>query len=161
MNNYDGTGNYNLIKIECPNISYDLCVFLGGLAWFYQTCREFGWFQSSGSRKQPFGSSFPVTLYTDQCNDVFGANYTEEKIRNYIKETNIEFGGLYPDVEDVYLTQGGLDPWSKVGAGEAQGATIIPQASHCPDTGSISATDSPALLASKKKLIKLVAQWLA
>lgn len=134
---------------------------LGGLAWFYQTCREFGWFQSSGSRKQPFGSSFPVTLYTDQCNDVFGANYTEEKIRSYIKDTNIEFGGLYPDVENVYLVQGGLDPWSKVGAGEAQGATVIPQASHCPDSGSISATDSPALLASKKKLIKLVAEWLA
>lgn len=59
------------------------------------------------------------------------------------------------------MTHGGLDPWSKVGAGAAQGATIIPQASHCSDVGSISATDSAELRASKERVVELVAEWLA
>ncbi|XP_064550580.1 putative serine protease K12H4.7 [Drosophila montana] len=132
-----------------------------GLAWFYQTCREFGWFQSSGSTTQPFGSSFPATLYTDTCRDVFGSGYSSARIERYIRATNKKYGGVDPAVENVYMTQGGLDPWSKVGAGLAQNATIIPQASHCSDSGSISATDSPGLRAAKERLVKLVREWLA
>jgi len=58
------------------------------------------------------------------------------------------------------MTHGGLDPWSRVGAGLAQGATIISQHSHCSDLGSISATDSAELTAAKEQLDLLVAQWL-
>lgn len=38
--------------------------------WFYQTCAEFGWYQTSGSRFQPFGSNFPVELDINWCNHV-------------------------------------------------------------------------------------------
>ncbi|XP_034486001.1 putative serine protease F56F10.1 [Drosophila innubila] len=132
-----------------------------GLAWTYQTCREFGWFQSSESPNQPFGSSFPATLYTDTCHDVFGSDFAEDDIQGYIKATNDEFGGIDQNIKNLYMTHGGLDPWSKVGAGKAQGATIIPQASHCSDLGSIRVTDSPGLTAAKKRLQKLVKKWLA
>ncbi|XP_034486003.1 putative serine protease K12H4.7 [Drosophila innubila] len=132
-----------------------------GVAWTYQTCSEFGWFQSSKSPNQPFGSSFPATLYTDTCHDVFGSDFTENDIQGYIKATNDEFGGIHQNIKNLYMTHGGLDPWSKVGAGKAQGATIIPQASHCSDLGSISATDSPGLTAAKERLAELVAEWLA
>ena len=40
--------------------------------WYYQTCAEFGWFQSSGANNSMFGSSFPVNLYVQQCKDAFG-----------------------------------------------------------------------------------------
>ncbi|XP_060649837.1 putative serine protease K12H4.7 [Drosophila nasuta] len=149
---YQGAVNYYLWSKD----NYDG----DGLAWTFQTCSEFGWFQSSGSRSQPFGTNFPVTLYTDICEDVFGSDYTEAKIRALIKETNADFGGI-ESVDNVYFTQGGLDPWAKVGAGVAQGATIIPQASHCSDLGSISASDSAALRASKERVSELIAQWLA
>lgn len=43
-----------------------------GRQWFYQTCAEYGWYQTSGSRFQPFGSSFPVDLYIRWCRDVYG-----------------------------------------------------------------------------------------
>ncbi|ALC46987.1 CG18493, partial [Drosophila busckii] len=130
------------------------------IPWTYQTCSEFGWFQGSGSSRQPFGSSFPSTLYTDICHDVFGANFTLPKIQGYIDDTNAEFGGIYPNAQNLYMTHGGLDPWSKVGAGALQGATIIPQHSHCSDLGSIRKSDSAELTASKKKVKQLVRQWL-
>ncbi|XP_068152959.1 thymus-specific serine protease-like [Drosophila tropicalis] len=131
-----------------------------GLGWTYQTCNEFGWFQSSASSKQPFGDSFPATLYTDICYDVFSSNYTVANIDSKIAATNKQFGGLNPGVTNVYFVQGALDPWSKVGAGVSQGATIIPYASHCPDVESISASDSAELRASKEKLAELVIEWL-
>ncbi|XP_044569976.1 putative serine protease K12H4.7 [Drosophila ananassae] len=130
------------------------------LPWFFQTCSEFGWFQSSGSRQQPFGSSFPSKLYEDTCETVFGSKYNTAGIRANAKATNAEFGGLDNDFTNVYFVQGQMDGWRKVGAGVEQGATIIPYASHCPDGGSISASDSPELVASKQKIIALVAQWL-
>lgn len=39
--------------------------------WFYQTCAQFGWYQTSRSDDQPFGSLFPVELYLTMCADVF------------------------------------------------------------------------------------------
>lgn len=132
--------------------------FLAGLGWFYQTCRQFGWFQSSANKNQPFGSTFPATLYTDTCHDVFGSQYTLAKIEKYTQATNKKYGGKNPAVENVYMTHGGLDGWSLVGS---DSATIIPQASHCSDAGSISPTDSAGLRAAKERLIVLVREWLA
>lgn len=40
--------------------------------WIYQTCSEFGWYQTSGSDDQPFGSGFPVDLYVRMCNNAYG-----------------------------------------------------------------------------------------
>lgn len=39
--------------------------------WFYQTCSEFGWYQSSGSPNSIFGTSFPVELSATLCNDIY------------------------------------------------------------------------------------------
>lgn len=39
--------------------------------WFYQTCNEFGWYQTSSSDAHIFGSKFPVTMYASMCADVY------------------------------------------------------------------------------------------
>lgn len=39
--------------------------------WIYQTCAEYGWFQTSSSVNQPFGSSFPVELFIELCVDLY------------------------------------------------------------------------------------------
>lgn len=59
------------------------------------------------------------------------------------------------------MSHGGLDPWSAMGHGVAQGASVIPEASHCADMGSISAFDTPEMRASKERLVELVREWLA
>lgn len=35
----------------------------------YQTCSEFGWYHTSGSLRQIFGSSFPAKLFKQLCID--------------------------------------------------------------------------------------------
>lgn len=39
--------------------------------WIYQTCAEYGWFQTSTSDYQPFGSSFPLELFIQTCVDLY------------------------------------------------------------------------------------------
>ncbi|XP_061386785.1 putative serine protease K12H4.7 [Musca vetustissima] len=128
--------------------------------WYFQTCNEYGWYQTSGSRNQPFGTKFPVTLYTTLCADIFGDKYTNEQIHKLADQTNEDFGGMNPEVENVYMTHGALDPWSAMGHGLEQGASVIPRASHCADFGSISSADSPEMRASKERLLELVREWL-
>ncbi|XP_037942623.1 uncharacterized protein LOC119675488 [Teleopsis dalmanni] len=129
--------------------------------WYYQTCNEYGWYQTSRSRNQPFGTKFPVTLYTTLCEDVFGSKYTNENINANAAQTNLDFGGMSPEVENVYMTHGALDPWNPMGHGAEEGATVIAQASHCADFSSISSSDSSEMRASKQLLAELVRQWLA
>lgn len=42
------------------------------VAWYYQTCAEFGWYQTTDSENQPFGSLSPVEFHVKICQDVFG-----------------------------------------------------------------------------------------
>lgn len=39
--------------------------------WIYQTCNEFGWYQSSTSSNQIFGTMFPVNLNIKMCADLY------------------------------------------------------------------------------------------
>lgn len=43
----------------------------GSRQWYYQTCSEFGWYPTSTSESQPFGSKFPVDLNIQMCMDFF------------------------------------------------------------------------------------------
>uniref|UniRef100_A0A1L8EII6 Putative serine protease n=1 Tax=Haematobia irritans TaxID=7368 RepID=A0A1L8EII6_HAEIR len=129
--------------------------------WYYQTCNEYGWYQTSKSQKQPFGRNFPIELSTTLCRDAYGPKYFDSFIQQMIDETNEFFGGLNPEVENIYMTHGSLDPWNPMGHGELQGAVMLPNASHCADVGSISALDSPEMRKSKERLGELVRQWLS
>ena len=87
--------------------------------------------------------------------------YSHENIHAKVDETNVLFGAMLPEVENIYQTHGEYDPWNPMGHGEAEGATIIPLASHCSDFNSIRESDSAEMRASKERLAELVRQWLA
>lgn len=128
--------------------------------WFYQTCNEFGWYQASGSKSQPFGTKFPVDLYINVCKDAFGEEFTRKTIFEAVDATNKFFGALEPETDNVYFTHGQLDPWRSMGIQEEGKATILPEYAHCTDFGSISKSDSDEMKASKEKIAELVRIWL-
>jgi len=45
----------------------------GERQWTYQTCTEYGFFQSSDLSDQPFGNEFPIKFSLRQCQDVYGS----------------------------------------------------------------------------------------
>lgn len=137
-----------------------------GRQWLYQTCTEFGWYQTSGSIHQPFGSSFPVEFNTQLCSDLFSDNLTltHDFIHGLIDRKNVIFGGWNSAVQNVYFTNGLVDPWRTMGIQQdlnpSSPADIIPGASHCNDLSSISENDSSIMLAVKRRIRRLFANWL-
>lgn len=135
-----------------------------GRQWMYQTCTEFGWYQTSGSDHQPFGSSFPVEFYTQLCSDVYSETLNHGAIHGLIERKNVIFGAWNLDVRNVYFTNGLVDPWRTMSIQEdlnpSSPSDIIPGASHCNDLASISEYDSPQMLAVKHRVRNLFAEWL-
>ncbi|XP_064550582.1 putative serine protease K12H4.7 [Drosophila montana] len=169
-----GVSSYILSEFEesggnCHDLSYDAIIgvlsesrYTGNIMrqWIFQTCNEYGWYQTSGSSAQPFGTKFPVALYTTMCADLYGAQFTNSFIESRVAETNEYFGGLTPNVQNVYLTHGQLDPWRAMGIQDEEQATIIPEHAHCKDFGSITADDTAEMRASKERIAELVREWL-
>jgi len=131
--------------------------------WFFQTCNEFGWYETSGSRFQPFGSSFPVDKFHRWCRDVYGDMFTAEFIQVNAERKNVLYGGLNPNVNNVYFTHGLIDPWRVMGVqndiNEHSPADIIPDASHCNDLSSNSPNDSPRMREVRNRIYNLVRLW--
>lgn len=50
-----------------------LIVNVAGRQWTYQTCVEFGFFQTSSMTEEIFSNKFPVDFFTKQCTDIFGS----------------------------------------------------------------------------------------
>lgn len=46
--------------------------FISDRQWLYQSCTEFGYFQTSNRENHLFGNTIPLEYYTDLCTDVFG-----------------------------------------------------------------------------------------
>lgn len=73
------------LGIDCLPNSYDFLIerdrvidwedsvnYSGLRPFSYQLCAQLGWFHSSNSRFQPFGSSFNAHWFYISCKDVFG-----------------------------------------------------------------------------------------
>ncbi|XP_063709095.1 thymus-specific serine protease-like [Culicoides brevitarsis] len=132
--------------------------------WYYQTCVDFGYYQSSGSPNQPFGKSFPVELYTQMCADAYDKSLTMQKIEENIQKTNEKYGALDPQVTNVFYTHGSIDPWAAMGITESNNefaqAYVIPLHSHCADLYSVSDRDTDEMKYAKQKVWDLVDKWL-
>lgn len=113
--------SYNSVIKEMSNVTD----FSGIRQWFYQSCSEFGWYPTSGSQNQPFGSKFPLDLYTSICAELFGKEYSYPLIETYIAETNKLLGGRNPNVSNVYMIKGQLDPWQSIGCRTGEGCAVV------------------------------------
>lgn len=52
-------------------INLHISVFPARL-WFYQTCTEYGYYQTTNSRRSVFGTLFPLPYFTGLCTDLYG-----------------------------------------------------------------------------------------
>ena len=52
---------YMSVVQQLRNTSWNTSASEGGRQWTYQTCVEFGFFQSSNDSQQPFGNNFPTS----------------------------------------------------------------------------------------------------
>ncbi|KAI4464559.1 protease s28 pro-x carboxypeptidase-related [Holotrichia oblita] len=133
--------------------------------WLYQTCTEYGYYQTSTSERQPFGQTFGLDFFVNWCTDLFGANFGTEILETGIKRTNIFYGSQTPEVTKVLSIHGTVDPWHPLGIlsdlNDQSPSILMTGTSHCADLNSISDGDLSQLVETKLRAREIITEWLA
>ncbi|XP_043528385.1 putative serine protease K12H4.7 [Frieseomelitta varia] len=136
----------------------------GGRQWTYQTCTEFGFFQTSTARPNLFSETFPADFFVQQCVDIFGPRYNIHLLNSAINRTNILYGGLDLKVTNVVFVHGSTDPWHVLGITKSPNrqmpAIYINGTAHCANMYPPSKNDPPELKAARVAIERLIYQWL-
>ncbi|VDM76179.1 unnamed protein product, partial [Strongylus vulgaris] len=120
-------------------------------SWFWQKCTEFGYYQSTdGGPRGIFGSSSPLTIRINICNDAYGSAYNSESISKAVHNTQMHYGGSerYRGT-NVVIPNGSIDPWHALGKYTSNHDSVVPflinGTAHCADMYPPSDKDKPDL----------------
>ncbi|XP_012256835.2 putative serine protease K12H4.7 [Athalia rosae] len=155
---------YSKMINELCNVSWADEVAEGGRQWMYQTCTEFGFFQTSTARPQLFSETFPLEFFVQQCTDVFGPKYNMHLLEAAVERTNTIYGAFDLDVSNVVFVHGSIDPWHALGITKSSNprapAIYINGTAHCANMYPKSENDPPQLTEARERVGQLIGEWL-
>ena len=122
-------------------------------AWLWQTCTEFGYYQTTAYEGQVFGAYMDLRSNLQTCYDAFFRDLFEDDteltrtralVAEQIDFTNAWYGARHQPASHVFYTNGRVDPWSELAAvaekGVADGQYVgesvarwVEEGSHCTD----------------------------
>jgi hypothetical protein len=156
---------YKSMVSELQEVSWDSTGAAGGRQWTYQTCTEFGWYQSSDSPKLNLGKLIPVRFFEYMCTDIFGPKFDIDLINKGVEDTNTYYGGLDIEVTNTVFVHGTTDPWHRMGITKTNKsgmeAILIPGTAHCANMYPPSPQDPPALVAARRRIGELISKWVS
>jgi len=136
-----------------------------GRPWTYQTCNEFGYFQTTDSMHQPFHSwkSLNMNFYDDMCKA--GFNFTVEPQVEFINQM---YGDINIQGSNTALVAGTIDPWHALGVTNYTTSTLqesevpvyILGTAHCADMSAPSSSDPAPLVQAHEDITAQVEKWL-
>ncbi|KAI4793923.1 hypothetical protein KUCAC02_032401 [Chaenocephalus aceratus] len=133
----------------------------GGRQWVYQTCTEFGFYQSTDSPDQPF-SGFPLKYHVQQCADFF--NVSADQLAEAVAETNEYYGGYDIRSSRIVLPNGSIDPWHALGVTQDISpelpAVFIEGTAHCANMYPARSEDLPQLPLARNYIFLFLQKWL-
>lgn len=132
--------------------------------WIFQTCTEYGFFQTTDSKNSIFGPHLTYEYFTKLCKDVYGDEYTQILLNEGIKRTNVMYGGRIPDVHNVLFVNGNLDPWHALSIldnlNDASPSIFIKGSSHCMDLQVDRPTDTEDLKNARIREREIIVKWI-
>ncbi|XP_065643422.1 putative serine protease K12H4.7 isoform X2 [Hydra vulgaris] len=135
----------------------------GGRQWLYQTCTEFGYYQTTDSIKQVFGNMFPLDFFLKQCVDIFGDKFNESSISQGINWTNTNYGGYQMNAKRIVFPNGSIDPWHALSFtknAKDMISVFINGTAHCANMYPSSPDDSAELIKARQFIGDLITKWL-
>ncbi|XP_001949662.1 putative serine protease K12H4.7 [Acyrthosiphon pisum] len=146
------------------NTSWNSDSAAGGRQWTYQTCTEFGFYQTSSQEDHAFGDKFPAKFFIDMCSDIFGKLYNLDLLSNAIKRSNMMYGELNIKENRVIYVHGSVDPWHALGITHTKTknnvAIYIEGTAHCANMYPPSPTDLPQLKNARETIRAFLSEWL-
>jgi pimeloyl-ACP methyl ester carboxylesterase len=137
-----------------------------GRSWTYQTCNEFGYFQTTDSKNQPFHSWKWLNLdfYYDLCTDAFDGWTAEPQVQFM----NTVYGDIRIAGTNILFPSGTIDPWHALGVSNT--TAKLPQATetpvyiegtaHCHDLYKPANSDPQSLTNARQIIANQVDLWL-
>uniref|UniRef100_H2LX31 Serine protease 16 n=1 Tax=Oryzias latipes TaxID=8090 RepID=H2LX31_ORYLA len=129
--------------------------------WTYQTCTEFGFYQTCEDSTCPFSGLINLQAQTKLCTAVFGIS--QHSLPSNIAFTNSYYGGDEPHTHRVLYINGGIDPWkelSVVQGGQEVQSVFIEDTAHCADMSSRRVVKRDSLRRARQEIEKQVSDWL-
>jgi len=154
----------NFTQTNCTEVDYnqyikEMQLTSDGRSWTFQTCTEFGYFQTGDSDKQPFSKKISLAFFLQMCNDMFGTKLVPD-----IDWTNTYYGAKQLATSNVLLPNGSVDPWHILGILDSPSSTaqafFMNGTAHCADLYPPSEKDLPVLTATRQKEFALIQQFL-
>lgn len=135
--------------------------------WTYQTCNEFGYYQTANSKVQPFSSwelYLDLSFYRDLCYDSFSQWKSDPQV-DFI---NINYGDVKVDSSNIVFVNGNIDPWHALGVTNTTNSYLndketnifIDGTAHCHDLYKPANSDPASLTAARETIAQLVDAWL-
>lgn len=133
--------------------------------WTYQTCNEFGYYQTTDSIRQPWTSwtELNMQFYRDLCFEGFDG-WTSDPQTEWMNDVygDIQIGGT-----DIIFPAGTIDPWHALGV---TNTTVLPQdderalyilgTAHCADLYAPANSDPQSLTEAREVIAAQVTEWL-
>jgi len=134
--------------------------------WTYQTCNEFGYFQTANSTAHPFYNWtkwLTGDFYMDICREAFDG----WKSKPMVDWMNQIYGDTRIAGTNIIFPSGTIDPWHVLGVTNTTNLTnpsmksaFIEGTAHCHDLYAESNSDPAALTKARKDISETIANWL-
>lgn len=138
-----------------------------GRSWTYQTCNEFGYYQTTDSKNQPFTSWTWLNLNFSRV--ICEAAFDGWKSDPQVEWINEFYGATHLSSTNTVLPSGTIDPWHALGVSNT--SIGLPQSSdvkvyiegtaHCNDLYAPANSDPPSLTWAREVISGEVKKWLA
>jgi len=135
-----------------------------GRSWMYQTCVEYGYYQTVESSDVPFSKLIDLNYFLGMCNDVYGIPKSSPAIS--VDYTNSYYGGRDVRSNKIVFLNGSVDPWHALGLisdtpkPECMPVIYIKGTAHCADLYGSSPHDLDSLTNARIQAWKSVDKWL-
>lgn len=149
---------------DLSEISWDSASVVEGMRqWMYQTCTEFGYYQTTDSAKQPFGDLITLSSQLKTCAEVYGLS--PDQVSSAVAATNKLYGGknIPKGTTNIVFPNGSIDPWHALGVLESSGslvAVFINGTAHCANMYPPSPHDLPSLVKARATISATIGDWL-
>ncbi|XP_047662003.1 thymus-specific serine protease [Tachysurus fulvidraco] len=162
-----------LVKEPCLDISHQHTILnlntstsgsFGFRQWYYQTCTEFGFYQTCDDTSCPFVRTLTLQDHTQLCTQLF--EIPEHTLPMNIAFTNQYYGGDQAQTQRVLYINGDIDPWMELSivhngtSVDEDRAIVIHGTAHCADMNPTRSGDKPSLRQARKEIERHVVMWL-